>query len=61
MKNPTISKEEYLKLRETMSRTDVRLQLKLGPIAFDRMLQEIGIDPKEDKTHRINRKSAVNQ
>lgn len=54
----TITKEEYAKRRKTESRTQIRLSLGLGPISFDRMLLQIGINVEEDKTIRIDRKVA---
>lgn len=52
----TITKEEYLERRKSESRTQIRLSLGLGPISFDRMLEEWGIDLQEDKSQRIDRK-----
>ena len=52
----TITKEEYLERRKTESRTQIRLSLGLGPISFDRMLEELGINSQEDKSQRIDRK-----
>nr|NNM91079.1 hypothetical protein [Bacilli bacterium] len=52
----TISKEEYMERRKSESRSEIRLSLGLGPISFDRVLKEIGIDVAHDKTIRIKRK-----
>lgn len=52
----TITKEEYLERRKTESRTQIRLSLGLGPISFDRMLEELGVNLQEDKSQRIDRK-----
>ena len=52
----TITKEEYLERRKTESRTQIRLFLGLGPISFDRMLEELGVNLQEDKSLRIDRK-----
>lgn len=53
-----ITKEEYIERRKTESRTQIRISLGLGPIRFDRMLEQIGINVEEDKTIRIGRKAA---
>ena len=53
-----LTKEEYLALRATKSRSEVRLALKIGPIRFDQMLEEIGIDLENDRAQRVNRKKA---
>ena len=52
----TITKEEYLERRKTESRTQIRLSLGLGPISFDRMLEELGVNLQEDRSQRIDRK-----
>ncbi len=52
-----ITKDEYLERRKTQSRTQIRLSMGLGSISFDRMLEELGINLKEDKTQRIDRKN----
>ena len=57
MMNP-ITKEEYLARRKTESRSQIRLSLGIGPIRFDQMLEQIGIDVSEDKAIRIHRKIA---
>ena len=54
----TITKEEYLERRKSESRSEIRLSLGIGPISFDRMLEELGIDVTDDKSLRINRKVA---
>ena len=54
----TITKEEYLERRKSESRSEIRLSLGIGPISFDRMLEELGIDVTDDKALRINRKVA---
>ena len=54
----TITKEEYLERRKSESRSQIRLSLGIGPISFDRMLEELGIDVTDDKSLRINRKVA---
>ena len=54
----TITKEEYLERRKSESRSQIRLSLGIGPISFDRMLEELGIDVTDDKALRINRKVA---
>ena len=54
----TITKEEYLERRKTESRSQIRLSLGIGPISFDRMLEQIGVNLAEDKALRINRKLA---
>ena len=51
-----ITKEEYLARRKTESRSQIRLSLGIGPIRFDRMLEQIGIDVSADKAIRIKRK-----
>ena len=56
----TITKEEYLERRKSESRSQIRLSLGIGPISFDRMLEELGIDLAEDKAIRINRKDKEN-
>ena len=58
MMKKTITKEEYIERRKTETRTQIRLSLGLGPISFDRMLEQIGISIEEDKTIRIDRKVA---
>lgn len=54
----SITKEEYLERRKSESRSQIRLSLGIGPISFDRMLEELGIDVTDDKSLRINRKVA---
>ena len=54
----SINKEEYLARRKTDSRSQIRLSLGIGPISFDRMLEQLGIDVSEDKAIRIHRKVA---
>lgn len=56
MKFEELTKEEYLSLRQTKSRSEIRLLYKVGPIRFDRKLESLGIDLDEDKRQRINRK-----
>ena len=51
-----ITKEEYLERRKSESRTQIRLSIGLGPISFDRLLEEIGVDLQDDKSQRIDRK-----
>lgn len=58
MMKKNITKEEYIERRKTESRTQIRISLGLGPIRFDRMLEQIGINVEEDKTIRIGRKAA---
>lgn len=58
MMKKTITKEEYIERRKTETRTQIRLSLGLGPIRFDRMLEQTGISIEEDKTIRIDRKVA---
>ena len=55
MVNEIITKEDYEKLRLTQSRTQIRTMMKIGPIRFDQMLSEIGVDVEADKAHRIKR------
>jgi hypothetical protein len=54
----SITKEEYIQRRKNESRSQIRLSLGLGPISFDRMLDQIGINVAEDKAIRIKRKVA---
>lgn len=54
----TITKEEYLERRKSESRSQIRLSLGIGPISFDRMLEQLGINVSDDKALRINRKIA---
>ena len=54
----SIFKDEYMERRKTESRSQIRLSLGIGPISFDRMLAEIGVNLAEDKAIRINRKVA---
>lgn len=56
MTENSLTKEEYLALRVTKSRSEVRLALKIGPIRFDQMLEEMGVDLESDRAHRVNRK-----
>ena len=53
----SIIKEEYIQRRKNESRSQIRLSLGLGPISFDRMLVQIGIEVAEDRTIRIERKT----
>ena len=39
----SITKEEYLERRKSESRSQIRLSLGIGPISFDRMLEQSGI------------------
>ena len=54
----SITKEEYLERRKSESRSQIRLSLGIGPISFDRMLEQLGINVSDDKALRINRKIA---
>ena len=54
----SITKEEYLERRKSESRSQIRLSLGIGPISFDRMLEQLGINVTDDKALRINRKVA---
>ena len=56
MTENSLTKEEYLALRVTKSRSEVRLALKIGPIRFDQMLEEMGVDLESDRAQRVNRK-----
>ncbi len=56
----SITKEEYLERRKSESRSQIRLSLGIGPISFDRMLEQLGINVSDDKALRINRKDKEN-
>ena len=56
MTENSLTKENYLALRATKSRSEIRLALKIGPIRFDQMLEEIGVDLASDRAQRVNRK-----
>ena len=58
MMKKSITKEEYIQRRKNESRPQIRLSLGLGPISFDRMLEQIGIDVSADKAIRIKRNVA---